>query len=44
MENKKIKKFIETKCKKCKNKNTSKCEIRINIDGNLQCEFYNKIN
>ena len=44
MEYKEIKKFIETKCENCKNKNTNKCEIRININGDLQCGFYNKTN
>lgn len=44
MEDKEIKEFIKIKCENCKNKDTNKCEIRTNIDGNLQCEFYNKIN
>lgn len=31
--------FVENNCKRCKNKNNIKdvCEIRKNIDGNLQC-------
>ena len=30
-------KFIKENCLKCKNKSTDLCEIRRNIDGNLQC-------
>lgn len=29
--------YIKRNCIKCKNKNTDLCEIRRNIDGNLQC-------
>lgn len=29
--------YIKTNCINCKNKSTDLCEIRRNIDGNLQC-------
>ena len=29
--------YIKRNCINCKNKNTDLCEIRRNIDGNLQC-------
>ena len=31
--------FQKKNCKFCKNKHTNKCEIRRNIDGELNCQF-----
>ena len=34
-----IMEFKRNICNKCKNKYTNKCEIRRNIDGELNCQF-----
>lgn len=31
--------YIKINCINCKNKSTDLCEIRRNIDGNLQCAY-----
>lgn len=31
--------YIKRNCINCKNKSTDLCEIRRNIDGNLQCAY-----
>ena len=37
---KELEKFIIEKCINCKNKNTDKCNIKKDIDGNLKCVYY----
>lgn len=34
-----LEKFKKEECKKCKNKNSEKCEIRENIKGILVCKY-----
>ena len=39
MDKNQIKEIKDSKCIKCKNKNSLKCEIHQKIDGNLKCLY-----
>lgn len=36
----KLQKFHREKCLNCKNKNTDKCNIKRDTNGNLKCVYY----